>query len=164
MRILALVFIASLVAGAAANPVRALTGRARPNAKVQPGWHGPFSEGRWVVGKHKYSSFPSAHMAVVVAMAVPLMLYGRRAGLLGAGVAAAVGWSRIYLNAHHLSDVAAGLMLGLGCGLALCLSPVVHFWLGAALTAAAERWRRLAVPTPSPPAAAPASRCQLQTS
>ncbi len=84
------------------------------------------------------SSFPSGHaaystlwigVAVVAARVAPGL--GRRATLVGAGLAIAVvvGLSRVYLRAHYWSDVAAGWGLGaavLGaCAMAALI--VTHF-------------------------------------
>jgi undecaprenyl-diphosphatase len=66
------------------------------------------------------SSFPSGHaayapiwVAVAVALSGPLQLTRRAAVVLAAiAVAAAVGYSRIYLRVHYWSDVAGGWGLG----------------------------------------------------
>ena len=67
-------------------------------------------------------SFPSGHSmnSLVFYLAVALILwvtYGRRAGWLAVAVAlvivAAVGFSRIYLGDHYLSDVIGGFAAGL---------------------------------------------------
>ncbi len=95
-----------------------LAGRPRPLPVVYPIWQGP--------------GFPSGHVltAVVLAFglwrAAPWLGAGRRltrvlghAAILWPGL---VGASRIYLNCHYLSDVLAGIFLGLGhIGLVLLL-------------------------------------------
>jgi undecaprenyl-diphosphatase len=120
-RLIGLMLIASTVAGVSADVIRAATGRARPDAKRAAGWYGPQLKNGWRFG-HDLSSFPSAHTAAAMAFFAPL-LFGaaRRAGMkpstqaLAALAPVAVGWSRIYLSVHHLSDVFAGATLGLAC-------------------------------------------------
>ncbi len=60
------------------------------------------------------SSFPSSHAAHAAALALVL---GRRWRRLAPGfwlVALLVGYSRMYLNRHFLSDVVCGVVIGVG--------------------------------------------------
>lgn len=64
------------------------------------------------------SSFPSGHTlaATAAAVALPDSPSGQIAGLIGAGI---VGWSRLRLQAHHVSDVLGGVVIGGLLGLLL---------------------------------------------
>jgi undecaprenyl-diphosphatase len=59
-------------------------------------------------------SFPSGHVMDNVVIGTMCLLFFRRWGCLYFIVAAAVGWSRIYLGAHWPSDVAATAFLAVG--------------------------------------------------
>ncbi len=128
--ILTLMFATTVLAGAIVNPVRVLTGRVRPTAREAKGWKGPWKDGKWVGGKHARTSFPSAHTTVIAAFVTPLVLLTRRrrwqaAWLLVIGV----GWSRMYLGVHHLSDVVVGATVGIASGWFVAASSGAR-WLG----------------------------------
>jgi len=114
VRILAMMMIASSIAGLSADILRGLTGRTRPYASAPQGWYGVRHEGQWLIGRHAYNSFPSGHTAAATAFATALWLVHRkRGGLLLLG-AAAIAASRLYLRDHHFSDIVAGAFLGVG--------------------------------------------------
>jgi len=125
IRILLLMLGSAVAGGLAANILRVLTGRARPSARVAPGWYGLREHGRWIAGAYGYSSFPSAHTAVAIACIVPLwlLLRGPRRyaiALPATLVAVCIAASRILLNAHHLSDVLTSTWLGILISTLLC--------------------------------------------
>lgn len=112
VRVLSWMFVSSLIAGAIANPLRAIFGRTRPNAHVDAGWYGMFDHGHWIAARNQYHSFPSGHSAVIFAFFAPLVISSQRFRRLAIGVICLVAGSRIYLNVHHLSDVTAGFLIG----------------------------------------------------
>jgi membrane-associated phospholipid phosphatase len=116
MRRVVVMMVVSSLAGAVVNVSKATTGRTRPNAKAQQGWYGLRREGRWLVGVHAFNSFPSGHTASAIGFAVPLLLWAPEVGVPVLLVAVCVGGSRIYLRAHHLSDVTT--------------AAVVAWWMG----------------------------------
>jgi undecaprenyl-diphosphatase len=80
------------------------------------------------------SSYPSGHVAaatVYLALAIVVAWNTRSKWLpigvavLIAGIVAAVGWARMYQGMHHLSDVIAGIVLGL-VTLAICAYVITH--------------------------------------
>lgn len=100
--------------GIVANLLKLLLGKARPKVLFEDGRFGftPFSYG------YDVNSMPSGHAttcgaaATILALAFP----GARWPILAAG--AFVASTRVLIQAHYLSDVLAGLALGIGCGLA----------------------------------------------
>ncbi len=79
-------------------------------------------------------SFPSGHAlagtAVAVALVIVLFPAGpRRRNLEMAAVmfALLMGWSRVYLRAHWLSDAIAGVALG--AAVAIGIAALVHYWI-----------------------------------
>ena len=89
--------------------------------------------GIWLTNVGRSSSFPSGHatqslatflaLALVGAVWLPRMRWLGRG--LAVGLAAAVGWSRVYLGVHWTTDVGAGWLIG-GVWLG------VVAWLGSA--------------------------------
>jgi membrane-associated phospholipid phosphatase len=97
--------IASTLAGGLTNGVRLVSGRARPNNTEAPaGWYGLWYQGQWLFGKYKFHSFPSGPIGFA---------YRRRWAWSFLILASAIGWSRLYVNAHFFSDVLAGMVVGL---------------------------------------------------
>lgn len=114
VKVLLCMLIASTIAGGVVNTVRLTTGRSRPNAvQIPQGWFGLRRNGEWLLFKNKYHAFPSGHSASAFAFFGVLALAYRRIGWCFLGPAAAIGWSRIYLGAHHLSDVLVGMIVGM---------------------------------------------------
>jgi membrane-associated phospholipid phosphatase len=100
--------------GLAVVILRPFFGRARPgNHDVPPGFYGLWHDGHWIAGQFKFSSFPSGHAATAVGVAAAAWLVQRGWGALLAVYAVAVMWSRLALQAHHLSDVLASTVLAI---------------------------------------------------
>jgi membrane-associated phospholipid phosphatase len=116
-RVAAAVFhtaLASLLIGLAATILRVLFGRTRPlNHDVPQGFYGVWHDGHWIIGKFKYSSFPSGHTATAVGLVAAAWLINRRWALVAVPYALAVAWSRIALQCHHLSDVLGSAVLAI---------------------------------------------------
>ena len=62
-------------------------------------------------------SFPSGHTGSSFAAATALFAMNRRAGLAAYVLAILIGFSRLYLCVHFPTDVAAGALLGIVCGI-----------------------------------------------
>ena len=103
------------VAALLSSTLKELVARARPDLFAP------------LVSSPTDGSFPSGHMTQAVAFALAFLLLGRRRewrglpalGVLLALIAVSVGVSRVYLQVHYPTDVAAGLLLGLAWVLGL---------------------------------------------
>ena len=62
------------------------------------------------------TSFPSSHSSMSMAAAFPLSLAHPTEAPLWFALAVLMGASRVYVGAHHASDVVAGLALGAALG------------------------------------------------
>ena len=118
--------ICGALGGLGANVIRTLSGRARPNGGAAAGWYGPSKGLRLAKSAHAFQSFPSAHTGVVAGFCAPLGWVAlrsrrRKSMLLGLSLALSgtvlMAWSRIWVGAHHLSDVLAASLLGWGIAL-----------------------------------------------
>src|SRR5919108_3823891 len=68
------------------------------------------------------SSFPAGHAATAFAGALLLSYMAPRAAPLFVLLAAAIGYSRVYVGVHYPGDVVVGALLGVLCGLAALLA------------------------------------------
>ncbi len=104
-RIFAAMIIACALAGVAARVVKISTGRARPTVQTQAEWHGPQLSPR-------YNSFPSGHTAASTAFFATLAFATWRIGAGFLVIPILIAFSRMYVAAHHLSDVVCAAMIG----------------------------------------------------
>lgn len=123
-----------LADGAIVGPLKGVAGRPRPNAvltgtrmvdlaKTRPRVRALFRDpevklsrprpGRVEPGR----SFPSGHTTDNFCAAIMLTFFFRRWGWAYFGVAALVGYSRIYTGSHWPSDVLISSFLGVGLGI-----------------------------------------------
>lgn len=86
-------------------------------------------------------SFPSGHMTNNTAAAVCLTLFYRRRGSFYWILAAAIGYSRIYLGAHWPSDVIATVFLATGEAL-ICIGMFELLWRTVARKWMPEMFKR----------------------
>lgn len=77
-----------------------------------------------IIAPPRGSSFPSSHTLVSFAAATALCCVPKRGRAVAAAKAGAVvlacliAFSRLYLYVHYPTDVAAGILIGIGCGFA----------------------------------------------
>jgi undecaprenyl-diphosphatase len=101
-------FASTSIAGIFADFLKPLFGRARPKllfADDLSGFH-PMTFGS------DWASMPSGHTTTVFAVAAALMVFFPRARYLLLIFAVTVGLSRVMVNAHYLSDVLFGAVIG----------------------------------------------------
>lgn len=72
-------------------------------------------------------SFPSGHTLSSFAAATALCFFHRKSGALAYILAALIAFSRLYASVHYPTDVLAGVLLGILCGL-------VGAWLTVRIT------------------------------
>jgi membrane-associated phospholipid phosphatase len=111
-RIFLSMVIALSIAGLAARAIKISTGRARPSVKAEQIWNGPRLSS-------KYHAFPSGHVVASTAFFAVLVFANRRIGLQCLAIPILIGFSRIYLGAHYLSDVVCAAILGILCAMAV---------------------------------------------
>jgi membrane-associated phospholipid phosphatase len=116
-RIFLSMVIALAIAGVSGHVIKIAVSRARPSVKleqVEP----------WSRFSSNYHAFPSGHVAASTAFFGVLFFASRRIGLACLPIVILIGFSRLYLAAHYLSDVVCAGILGI-----LSALLVVHFFL-----------------------------------
>jgi membrane-associated phospholipid phosphatase len=109
-RVFLAMLLAMALAGLVGNVIKRTVPRARPSVHSDARWGGPrFSS--------KYHSFPSGHVGASTAFFAVLILARWRVGLACLAIPILIGFSRMYLGAHYLSDVVCAAVLGLLCAL-----------------------------------------------
>jgi undecaprenyl-diphosphatase len=107
-RIFLSMLLAMAIAGIAGHVIKRTIPRARPSVKSELRWGGPrFST--------KYHAFPSGHVAASTAFFGVLIFARRRIGLACVPIPILIGFSRMYIGAHYLSDVVCAAVLGIFC-------------------------------------------------
>ena len=107
-RIFLAMLAALAIAGLVGRGIKIATGRARPSVRAEEVWN-RFST--------KYHAFPSGHVAASTAFFGVLFFANRRAGLACLPIPILIGFSRMYVNAHYLSDVVFAAILGMLCAI-----------------------------------------------
>lgn len=107
-RIFLAMLIACALAGAAARVTKIAVGRARPSAQTEAAWNGPSLSS-------KFNGFPSGHTAASTAFFAVLLFAQWRLALVCLPIPVLIGFSRMYVAAHYLSDVVCAALLGLIC-------------------------------------------------
>jgi membrane-associated phospholipid phosphatase len=116
-RIFLAMLLAMMLVGVAGTVIKRTVPRARPSVPAETRWGGPrFSS--------KYHSFPSGHVGASMAFFGVLLIARRRVGVACLPIPILIGFSRMYIGAHYLSDVVCAAVLG-----TLCALVVVHFLL-----------------------------------
>jgi membrane-associated phospholipid phosphatase len=104
-RIFLAMLLAMMLAGVTGTVIKRSVPRARPSVHTETHWGGPrFSS--------KYHSFPSGHVGASAAFFGVLFIARRRIGLVCLSIPILIGFSRMYIGAHYLSDVICAAALG----------------------------------------------------
>ena len=109
-RIFLSMLVALALAGAAARVLKIGVGRARPSVQTESIWNGPSLSSR-------FHAFPSGHTAASTAFFAVLFFASWRIGLACLPIPILIGFSRMYVAAHYLSDVVCAAILGVICAL-----------------------------------------------
>jgi membrane-associated phospholipid phosphatase len=104
-RIVLMMIVASTIGGLLADVLRGVTGRPRPSTQKPDGWYGPHID-------YKYNAFPSGHTAASTAFFGAVLFVEWPVGVIVLIIPIAVGWARIYVGAHHFSDIVASAIIG----------------------------------------------------
>ncbi len=112
LAIFAAMVLACALAGTVNRGIKIVAGRARPSVTTDAGWHGPRLSS-------EYNAFPSGHTAASTAFFAVLLFARRRVGVPLLAIPLLIAFSRIYIAAHHLSDVVAGALVGILAALVL---------------------------------------------
>ena len=110
MRIFLAMLVAMAISGVAGYVIKQTIPRARPSVKSELRWGGPRFNS-------KYHAFPSGHVAGSTAFFGVLLLAQRRVGIACLPIPILIGFSRMYIGAHYLSDVICGAVLGISSAL-----------------------------------------------
>jgi membrane-associated phospholipid phosphatase len=105
-RIFLSMLIALSIAGLAGRAIKITTGRARPSVRSEQAWNG-------IEFSSKLHAFPSGHVASSTAFLVVLLFANWRIGLACLPIPVLIGFARIYIGAHYLSDVVCAAVLGI---------------------------------------------------
>ena len=119
-RVFLAMLIALALAGVTGTVIKCVVPRPRPSVHTDIRWGGPrFST--------KYHSFPSGHVGASTAFFGVLLIARRRVGLACFAIPILIGFSRMYIGAHYLSDVVCAAVLGFLCALLVgCLLLNAH--------------------------------------
>ena len=119
-RVFLAMLIALALAGVTGTVIKGVVPRPRPSVHTDIRWGGPhFST--------KYHSFPSGHVGASTAFFGVLLIARRRIGLACFAIPILIGFSRMYIGAHYLSDVVCAAVLGFLCALLVgCLLLNAH--------------------------------------
>ena len=109
-RIFLAMLIALAIAGLAGRVIKISTGRARPSVKTEEIWEGPRLDS-------KFHAFPSGHVVASTAFFTVLLFANWRIGLACLPIPLLIGFSRMYVAAHYLSDVVFAGVLGILCAI-----------------------------------------------
>jgi membrane-associated phospholipid phosphatase len=116
-RVFLAMLIALAIAGVVGRGIKIATARARPSVKLEE-----------VLNRSRFSSkfhaFPSGHVAASSAFFAVLFFANWRIGLACLPIPLVIGFSRMYVGAHYLSDVVVAALLGV-----LSAFVVTHFLL-----------------------------------
>ena len=118
MLIFTSMLLALAISGLVARGLKIATARARPSVKIEEAT----SASRW---SSKYHAFPSGHVAASMGFFGVLLFASGRIGAACLVIPLLIGFSRLYLGAHYLSDVVCAAILGV-----LCALLVRRFFLG----------------------------------
>ena len=106
---MAFLFIwAVAIPGLLTNVIKIIFGRARPNLLV----HENIFEFAWFEFGYDHNSFPSGHSTIAGAAAMSLAIFFPRLTPLWVITFGVIGFSRVFVWAHYVSDVIAGLAWG----------------------------------------------------
>jgi membrane-associated phospholipid phosphatase len=107
-RIFTAMLVACALAGVLARVVKVGAGRARPWVHSEAAWSGPNL-------RANYHAFPSGHTAASAGFFGMLAFRRWRIGIPLLAIPAVIAFSRMYVEAHFLSDVVCAFVLGLAC-------------------------------------------------